>query len=46
MFEENLFMDMIKLFKILFENKRMKSYLNYISIQIELATLLGLKLKS
>ena len=46
MFKENLIMYMIKPFKILFENKCVKSYKNYISIQIELATLLCPKLKS
>ena len=43
---ENLIMDMIKSLKIILEYKRLKSYQNYMSIQIELATLLGLKLKS
>ena len=46
MFKENLIMYMIKSFVIIFENKRVKSYRNFISNQIELATFLSLKLKS
>ena len=39
-------MYMIETFKILFESKFVKLYQDYISIQIEIATLLGPKLKS